>query len=77
MVHRSVHCRLNQETWMSSAVLYMSVSLDGFVAGPNERWEDNPLGDDGLRLRLVPGRRTEARSPGTLRIPSTGRSSTS
>ena len=34
---------------MSSTVLYMSVSLDGFIAGPNER-PDNPLGDDGHRL---------------------------
>lgn len=32
---------------MSKSVLYMSMSLDGFVAGPNESWEDNPLGDDG------------------------------
>jgi dihydrofolate reductase len=32
---------------MSSTVLYMSISLDGFIAGPNESWEDNPLGDDG------------------------------
>jgi dihydrofolate reductase len=35
---------------MSSAVLYMSMSLDGFIAGPDERWEDNPLGDDGGHL---------------------------
>jgi dihydrofolate reductase len=34
---------------MSEAILYMSVSLDGFVAGPNER-PDNPLGDGGHRL---------------------------
>ena len=34
---------------MSSAVLYMSMSLDGFVAGPNED-ADNPLGDGGHRL---------------------------
>ncbi len=34
---------------MSSTVLYMSMSLDGFVAGPNER-PDNGLGDGGLRL---------------------------
>ncbi len=32
---------------MSSTVLYMSMSLDGFIAGPNESWDDNPLGDDG------------------------------
>jgi dihydrofolate reductase len=34
---------------MSSAVLYMSMSLDGFVAGPNVR-PDNGLGDGGDRL---------------------------
>lgn len=32
---------------MPSTVLYMSMSLDGFVAGPNESWDENPLGDDG------------------------------
>ncbi|HET9739841.1 MAG TPA: dihydrofolate reductase family protein [Solirubrobacteraceae bacterium] len=34
---------------MSSTVLYMSMSLDGFIAGPNVR-VDNGLGDGGLRL---------------------------
>ena len=34
---------------MSATVLYMSMSLDGFVAGPNER-PDNGLGDGGHRL---------------------------
>ena len=34
---------------MSSTVLYMSMSLDGFIAGPNER-PDNGLGDGGSRL---------------------------
>jgi dihydrofolate reductase len=34
---------------MSATVPYMSMSLDGFIAGPNER-PDNPLGDDGHRL---------------------------
>jgi len=34
---------------MSSTVLYMSMSLDGFVAGPNES-VDNGLGDGGERL---------------------------
>lgn len=34
---------------MSSAVLYMSMSLDGFVAGPNES-VDNGLGEGGERL---------------------------
>ena len=34
---------------MSATVLYMSVSLDGFIAGPNET-PDNGLGDGGHRL---------------------------
>jgi dihydrofolate reductase len=34
---------------MSATVLYMSISLDGFIAGPNER-VDNGLGDGGDRL---------------------------
>ncbi len=34
---------------MSATVLYMSMSLDGFIAGPNER-PDNGLGDGGDRL---------------------------
>ena len=38
---------------MSSTVLYMSMSLDGFIAGPNET-PDNGLGDGGLRLHEWP-----------------------
>jgi dihydrofolate reductase len=34
---------------MSATVLYMSMSLDGFIAGPNES-RDNGLGDGGHRL---------------------------
>jgi dihydrofolate reductase len=34
---------------MPATVLYMSMSLDGFIAGPNER-PDNGLGDGGARL---------------------------
>jgi dihydrofolate reductase len=34
---------------VSSTVLYMSMSLDGFITGPNEG-PDNPLGDGGHRL---------------------------
>lgn len=34
---------------MSATVLYMSMSLDGFIAGPNETPE-NGLGDEGERL---------------------------
>jgi dihydrofolate reductase len=41
---------------MSSTVLYMSMSLDGFIAGPNER-PGNGLGDGGVRLHqwVLPG----------------------
>jgi dihydrofolate reductase len=46
---------------VSATVLYMSMSLDGFIAGPNER-PDNGLGDGGHRLHQWspdpdPGRR--------------------
>jgi hypothetical protein len=34
---------------VSATVLSMSMSLDGFIAGPNER-PDNGLGDGGHRL---------------------------
>ena len=34
---------------MSATVLYMSISLDGFIAGPNDG-PGNGLGDDGHRL---------------------------
>jgi dihydrofolate reductase len=41
---------------VSATVLYMSMSLDGFIAGPNER-PDNGLGDGGHRLHdwAIPG----------------------
>lgn len=41
---------------MSSTVLYMSMSIDGFIAGPNET-PDNGLGDGGHRLHewCLPG----------------------
>jgi hypothetical protein len=35
---------------MSSSVLYMAMSLDGFIAGPNETPE-NPLADDASEAR--------------------------
>ena len=38
---------------MSTTVLYMSMSLDGFIAGPNET-DDNGLGDGGARLHEWP-----------------------
>ena len=34
---------------MASTVLYMSMSIDGFITGPNES-RDNALGDGGMRL---------------------------
>lgn len=34
---------------MSKLIMQMSMSLDGFIAGPNPA-PDNPLGDNGLRL---------------------------
>ncbi len=34
---------------MSASVLYMSMSLDGYIAGPNDG-PDNPGGDDFMRL---------------------------
>ena len=38
---------------MPATVLYMSMSLDGFIAGPNET-DDNGLGDGGDRLHEWP-----------------------
>src|ERR1039457_5145671 len=35
-------------THMSSVTCHISISLDGFVAGPNQNL-DNPLGDGGMR----------------------------
>jgi dihydrofolate reductase len=45
---------------VSATVLYMSMSLDGFIAGPNER-PDNGLGDGGERLHewVLPGAETD------------------
>ena len=37
---------------MSATVLYMSISLDGFIAGPNEG-PDNGLGDGGGQVEAV------------------------
>jgi hypothetical protein len=34
---------------MGSSVLYMSMSVDGFITGPNVR-PDNGLGDEGQHL---------------------------
>ena len=42
MVHRSVHHTpiTAEEERMASTVLYMSVSLDEFIAGASESWVD-------------------------------------
>jgi hypothetical protein len=39
-----------QEVEVSTSVLDMSMSLDGFIAGPNET-PDNALADDGSEAR--------------------------
>jgi dihydrofolate reductase len=51
---RGVYDKVNQasrpkEVHVSAAVLYMSMSLDGYIAGPNDE-PSNPFGDDGQRL---------------------------
>ncbi len=57
---------------MSSTVLYMSMSLDGFIAGPNESWDENPLGDDGGYLHgwfpagVTPGDATGRRASNVI-----------
>ena len=40
---------------MSASVLYMSMSLDGYIAGPNDE-PGNPGGDDFMRLHEFPSR---------------------
>jgi dihydrofolate reductase len=54
---------------MSATVLYMSISLDGFIAGPNER-ADNGLGDGGDRLHawLTRAGADPQEAPGRSRI---------
>ena len=54
---------------MTSTVLYMSISLDGFIAGPNEAWQDNPLGDDGGHLHgWFPAGVTPGEAPSRQRL---------
>lgn len=54
---------------MGNVVLYISMSLDGFVAGPNDDLE-NPLGQGGERLHeWLSGGEDAARSPGSSRPP--------
>ena len=45
----SLRTQASEGDTVSATVLYMSMSLDGFIAGPNER-PDNGLGDGGHRL---------------------------
>ncbi len=40
---------MSQEVIVSASVLYMSMSLDGYIAGPNDN-PDNPGGDGFMRL---------------------------
>ncbi|MFL5978904.1 MAG: dihydrofolate reductase, partial [Gaiellaceae bacterium] len=51
---------------MSATVLYMSMSLDGFIAGPNESPE-NGLGDGGHRLHAWADGGRRARPRGVRR----------
>jgi dihydrofolate reductase len=54
---------------VSATVLYMSMSLDGFIAGPNET-DDNGLGDGGDRLHdwAFPDVDPDQRSPHVGRL---------
>jgi dihydrofolate reductase len=56
---------------MSATILYMSMSLDGFIAGPNER-VDNGLGDGGHRLHEWTEERTGANAQVIDEFMSTG-----
>jgi hypothetical protein len=47
---------------MGSSVLYMSMSLDGYIAGPNDA-PDNPGGDDFMRLHEWFGFASDAGRP--------------
>jgi dihydrofolate reductase len=57
---KSAAPRNTKEMQMAASVLYMSMSLDGYVAGPNER-PGNGLGDGGKRLHewIFEGAETE------------------
>src|SRR3981081_2857040 len=47
--HGEISLSRPQEVEMSASVLYMSMSLDGYIAGPNDE-PGNPGGDDFMRL---------------------------
>lgn len=46
---QSAPAEADAEAWQGTVMADMSMSLDGFVAGPNDGPE-NPLGDGGERL---------------------------
>ncbi len=54
---------------MSRAVLYLSMSLDGYIAGPNDE-PDNPGGDDFMRLHEWYGFASDPEPTGELLDPS-------
>ena len=56
---------------MSATVLYMSMSLDGFIAGPNEG-PGNGLGDGGLRLHEWADQHSRRQPPGHGEFLATG-----
>ena len=47
VIRSEVHA--GEDHYMSKSVLYMSMSLDGYIAGPNDQ-PGNPGGDDFMRL---------------------------
>jgi dihydrofolate reductase len=48
-VYMNDHNRTERSRALGRLVLYMSMSLDGFIAGPGDS-ADNPFGDNGQRL---------------------------
>jgi len=60
-----------EEQLMGATVLYMSISLDGFIAGPHVR-PDNGLGDGGTRLHEWVLTGTESVGSGPPPLVSTG-----
>jgi dihydrofolate reductase len=54
---------MTQEAGMSASVLYMSMSLDGYIAAPNDR-PGNPGGDGFMRLHDWYGDFTPPSGPG-------------
>ena len=54
---------MTQEAGMSASVLYMSMSLDGYIAAPNDK-PGNPGGDGFMRLHEWYGDFTPPSGPG-------------